>query len=72
MNPVKYEPVVTAGTVTGVIVAVAAIVLPSIDAGTWETAVAAVLPIIAAIVARFKVTPVAKPPIDDQRASVKK
>lgn len=66
MNLVKREPVVTAGTVTGIIVALAAIFLPDIDAGTIETAIASVLPIIAAIFARSKVTPV-KPPIDDQR-----
>lgn len=59
-NKVKNEPVVTAGTVTGVIVAVAAIVLPGVDAGTWEVAIAGILPILAAIVARFKVTPVTK------------
>lgn len=59
-NKVKTEPVVTAGTVTGIIVAVAAILLPGVEAGTWEVAVAGVLPIIAAVVARFKVTPVTK------------
>lgn len=66
MNVTKREPVVTAGTVTGIIIAIAAIVLPDVDASAWEVAIAGVLPIIAAIVARFKVTPV-KPPIDDQR-----
>ena len=66
MNVVKKEPVVTAGTVSGVIIAIAAILLPDIPASAWEVAIAAVLPILAAIVARFKVTPV-KPPIDDQR-----
>jgi hypothetical protein len=53
------EPVLTAGTITGVIIALAAIFLPGIDAGTIETAIASVLPIIAAIFARAKVTPTA-------------
>ena len=66
MNVVKREPVVTAGTVSGLIIAVAAILLPDVPAAAWEVAIAAVLPILASIVARFKVTPV-KPPIDDQR-----
>lgn len=44
------------------IIAIAAIVLPDIEAGTIETAIASVLPVIAAFIARFKVTP-----IDDQR-----
>ena len=65
-NVTKREPVVTAGTVSGVIIAVAAILLPDVDAEAWQVAIASVLPILAAIVARFKVTPV-KPPIDDQR-----
>lgn len=66
MNVTKREPVVTAGTITGIIIALAAILLPDVDASTWEVAIAGVLPILAAVVARFKVTPV-KPPIDDQR-----
>ena len=55
------EPVLTAGTITGIIIALDAIIFPDIDAGTIETAIASFLPIIAAVFARAKVTPVAKP-----------
>jgi len=54
----KNEPVLTIGTVTGILVALAAILVPNLDAGTLEAAIAAVVPVVAALIARFKVTPV--------------
>ena len=52
------EPVLTIGTITGILVAAAAILVPNLDASTLEAAIAAVVPVIAALIARFKVTPV--------------
>lgn len=54
----KNQPVLTIGTVTGILVALAAILVPNLDAGTLEAAIAAVVPVIAALIARTKVTPV--------------
>lgn len=53
----KNEPVLTIGTITGILVALAAILVPNLDAGTLEAAIAAVVPVIAALIARFRVTP---------------
>ena len=53
----KNEPVVTAATVAGVIVALAAIFNVALDTGAVETVIVAVLPIALSLVARAKVTP---------------
>ena len=52
------EPVVTAASVAGVIVALAAIFNVVLDTGTVETIVVAVLPVVLSLFARAKVTPV--------------
>jgi hypothetical protein len=56
----KNEPVITAATVAGVIVALAAIFNVALDTGTVETVIVAVLPIVLSVFARSKVTPVAR------------
>lgn len=52
------EPVVLASTVSGVLIALAAIFGVVLDTGTVETIVAAILPIAFSLLARAKVTPV--------------
>jgi hypothetical protein len=53
----KNEPVITAATVAGAIVALAAIFNVALDTGTVETVIVAVLPIVLSLFARSKVTP---------------
>lgn len=55
----KKEPVLTAAVISGVIVAAASLFNVVLDLNTVQTVVAAVLPVVAALVARQKVTPVA-------------
>jgi hypothetical protein len=55
----KNEPVVTAATISGVIVALAALFHVVLDTGTVQTIIIAVLPIVLSLFARAKVTPVA-------------
>lgn len=53
------EPVITASAVSGVIIALLSIFnVGSVDIGTIETIVAAVLPVALSLLARAKVTPV--------------
>lgn len=52
------EPVLTAATISGVIIALAAAFNIVLDIGTVETVIAAVLPIVLSIFARTKVTPI--------------
>ncbi len=54
------EPVLTAATISGAIVAIASIFGVVLNLSTVSTIVVAVLPIVLALVARAKVTPVAK------------
>lgn len=56
----KTEPVLTAATISGVVIALAAASHVVLDTGTVETVIAAVLPIALSIFARAKVTPNAK------------
>lgn len=51
------EPVVTAASAAGLIVALASIFDVGLDLGTVETLVAALLPVVASLFARAKVTP---------------
>lgn len=53
----KNEPVLTAATVSGAIIAIASIFNIGLDLGTVQTIVTAVLPIALALIARAKVTP---------------
>lgn len=53
----KNEPVITAASIAGAIVALAAIFNVALDTGTVETVIVVVLPIILSLVARSKVTP---------------
>lgn len=59
-EPHKVEPVITAATISGVIIAVAALFNVVLDTGTVETIIAACLPIVLGLFARAKVTPTAK------------
>lgn len=52
------EPVITAATVSGVIVALASIFNVVLEIGTVETIIVAVLPLVLSLFARAKVTPV--------------
>lgn len=54
----KREPVLSAAVIAGLIVAAASIFNVVLDLSTVQTIVAAVLPIVAALFARQKVTPV--------------
>jgi len=54
------EPVLLAAFISGVIISLAAKFNIVLDTGTAETITAALLPVIAALFARFKVSPVAK------------
>lgn len=58
-NAVKSEPVVSAAAVAGLIVTVASIFHVVLSLDVVETVVTAVLPVILALIARGKVTPVA-------------
>jgi hypothetical protein len=60
MNPIKFEPVLTVATVSGVLVALAALFNVGLSTDTVETIIASVLPIVFAIIGRSQVTPVAK------------
>ena len=53
----KSEPVLTAATLSGIIIAVLSIFHVGVDPSTVEAVIAAVLPIILAVLARAKVTP---------------
>ena len=55
----KREPVLTATTIAGALVALAAVFNVGLDTGTAETLIAAVLPVIAGLIARSRVTPTA-------------
>jgi len=59
-NVHKVEPVLTAATISGVLIAVAALFNVVLETGTVETIIAAVLPIVLGLFARAKVTPIAK------------
>jgi hypothetical protein len=52
------EPVLTAATVSGAIIALASVFGVVLDTGLVETLIAAVLPIALAFIARAKVAPV--------------
>lgn len=54
----KREPVVTAATISGIVIALASAFNVVLDAGTVETVIAAVLPIALSFIARAKVRPV--------------
>ena len=56
----KVEPVITAATISGVIIALAAVFNVVLETGTVETIIAAVLPIVLGLFARKAVTPTAK------------
>lgn len=53
----KTEPVLSAATISGVIIALAAAFHVVLDTGTVETVIAAVLPVVLSLFARAKVTP---------------
>jgi hypothetical protein len=53
----RSEPVLTATTIAGVIVALASIFHVVLDLGTVQTIITAVLPVIAGLLARQHVTP---------------
>lgn len=59
-EPHKVEPVLTAATISGLIIAAAAVFNIVLETGTVETIIAAVLPIVLGLFARAKVTPTAK------------
>jgi hypothetical protein len=59
-EPHKVEPVLTAATISGVIIAVAALFNVVLETGLVETIIAALLPIALGVFARAKVTPTAK------------
>lgn len=54
---IKSEPVLTAATVSGALIALAAIFHVVLDTALAETLVATLLPIVLAFVARAKVSP---------------
>ena len=54
----KNEPVLSAAVIAGGIVALASVFHVVLDLNTVSTIVAAVLPVLTALVARSKVTPV--------------
>ncbi len=56
---IRENPVVTAATISGVIIALASAFHVVLNAGTVETVIAAVLPILLSLVARAKVSPIA-------------
>lgn len=56
----KREPVLTAATIAGILIALGSVFGVVIDADTATTIAAALLPIIAALFARAKVTPTDK------------
>jgi hypothetical protein len=55
----RSEPVLTASTVSGAIIALLAAFHVVLDLGTVEAIVAAVLPLVLSLFARAKVTPTA-------------
>lgn len=59
-NVVKKEPVVSAATVAGIIVAVAAHFHVVLDVNTVSAVITSVLPVALSLLARQKVTPVSK------------
>jgi len=60
MNPIKVEPVLTVATISGVLVALAAVFNVVLTTDTVETVIAAVLPIVFSLIGRQAVTPTAK------------
>jgi hypothetical protein len=60
MNPIKVEPVLTVATISGVLVALAAVFNVVLSTDTIETIIASVLPIVFALIGRNQVTPTAK------------
>jgi hypothetical protein len=58
MNKVSEEPVLSAAAVSAAIVALASLFDVVLDLTTVQTVVVAVLPLVAAVVARSKVAPV--------------
>lgn len=56
----KNEPVLSIGAIAAAVVAVLALFHVVLDTNTVETVVAVVIPLVAALIARDKVTPVAK------------
>lgn len=62
MNPIKFEPVLTVATISGVLVALAALFNVGLATDTVETIIASVLPIVFAIIGRSQVTPTALKP----------
>jgi membrane protein implicated in regulation of membrane protease activity len=60
MNVAQTEPVLTAAAVAGAIIAIAAIFGVVLDTNTVETIVAALLPVLLAVIARRAVTPTVK------------
>jgi hypothetical protein len=59
---IKNEPVLTAATVSGALIALASIFHVVLDTGAVETVVTALLPIVLALIARAKVSPVVARP----------
>ncbi len=55
---IRSEPVLTAATVSGALIALASVFGVVLDLGTVEAIVTAVLPIALALIARAKVSPV--------------
>lgn len=55
---IRSEPVVTAATASGLIIALASVFNVVLDLGTVDAIVAAILPLVLSIFARAKVTPV--------------
>ncbi len=53
----RKEPVVTAATISGIVIALASTFHVVLDAGTVETVIAAVLPVILSLPARARVSP---------------
>jgi hypothetical protein len=56
---IRNEPVLTAATVSGALIALAAVFGVVLDTGVVETLIASVLPIVLGFIARAKVSPVA-------------
>jgi hypothetical protein len=54
----KNEPVLTAASISSAIVAIAALFHVVVDLSTVSAVVAVVLPLVAAVIARSKVSPV--------------
>lgn len=57
MQAMSREPVLSAATISGVVIALAAAFHVVLDTGTVETLITAILPIVLSLFARAKVTP---------------